>query len=270
MRNLWLLLQRNAFLLAFLFLMGISLSVLFRNDGSARSTWFKVTGGVAAGVEAQQQQWSNYLELAEQNAILARENAELKSELLSMSMDANWAMDSTSGWSALAGLLVQGPNGTPRSMSVGEPGGLSGLTIGAGVLSQGAAYGTVVDVGEHHVRILPLLNTAGTWSCRLGRNGPVSPMTWDGKSPTALQLKDVPRYAEASAGDTVYTSGFDLHFPDGVPVGIVEETITSSGSDFKTVLVRPALTFSSVRHLQYLQHSLQAEREALARPLEGP
>ena len=41
MRNLWLLLQRNAFTLAFIALMAVSLSVLLRNDGAARSSWFR-------------------------------------------------------------------------------------------------------------------------------------------------------------------------------------------------------------------------------------
>ena len=64
MRNLWLLLQRNAFLLTFLLLLGVSFAVLVRHDGSARSSWFRTTGGLAAGVEGQQQQWQDYLELA--------------------------------------------------------------------------------------------------------------------------------------------------------------------------------------------------------------
>ena len=66
MRNLWLLLQRHAFLLAFVALMGLSLSVLVRHDGSARSSWFAATGGLSAAVEGQRLQWSDYLQLAEQ------------------------------------------------------------------------------------------------------------------------------------------------------------------------------------------------------------
>ena len=213
MRNLWLLLQRNAFFLAFAGLLVLSLMVLVQNDGSARSSWFRATGGVAAMVEGQQQQWANYLRLAEQNSDLAAQNAELREQLLSMRTSSEWQTDPDLGWKVKKGWLVKAPDGQPRSMALGTPGANGDIRIESGVLAFGSAFGSVVDLGQEHVRILPLLNTAGTWSCRLGQNGAVAPLTWDGRDPNRFSLNDVPRYAQFQAGDTVFTSGFDLKFP---------------------------------------------------------
>ena len=105
MRNLWLLLQRNAFALAFIALMSVSLSVLFRNSGAARSSWYRQTGSVASRVEQQRSQWSNYLHLSEQNTELARENALLRSRLLSMEITGDWQVDSLRGWEVREGSL---------------------------------------------------------------------------------------------------------------------------------------------------------------------
>lgn len=270
MRNLWLLLQRHAFLLAFVALMGLSLSVLVRHDGSARSSWFAATGGISAAVEGQRLQWSDYLQLAEQNADLSAENARLRSELLSMEMAGTWTARPGIGWRARPGSLVKAPDGIPTTMALARPGAADSIQVGDGVLASGVAFGTVVDVGERFTRILPLLNTAGTWSCRIGRNGAVAPLSWDGRDASRFQMSDVPRYASATAGDTIYTSGFDLRFPEGIPVGTVLEAEQGAGSDFQSVAVAPLVDFTSARHLEFLTPLGDSVRTALAQPLSAP
>lgn len=270
MRNLWTFLQRNAFLLAFLFLMAVSLGVLVRNDGSARSSWFRTTGAVAAGVEGQQRRWQDYLELAEQNQRLADENAQLREQLLARDATADATEDTLRGWAVKTGTLIKGPDGKPRTMAVGQPGSNAGIVPGMGVIAHGMAFGTVLDAGVDHVRILPILNTGGTWSCRLGQTGTVAPLTWDGRDPQSLTLNDVPRYAEIQPGDTVFTSGFDLRFPADVPVGIVTAYEAAGGSDFRAVQVAPILDPASVRHLEFVRHRADSERTVLAQPLPVP
>ena len=138
MRNLWLLLQRNAFFLAFIALLAVSLSVLFQHNGAARSTWFSRTGSVHSKVEQQRHQWSNYLRLAEQNTSLAEENAELRARLLSMEMETGWEEDTLRGWTVHSGMLVKGPDGAPLSLSLATPGQDKAIEAGMGVLAGGA------------------------------------------------------------------------------------------------------------------------------------
>ena len=180
MRNLWLLLIRNAFTLAFIALMAVSLSVLFRNDGAARSSWFRQTGAISYAIDSQRNGWSNYLKLAEQNAKLAEENADLRSRLLSMDLVASWNEDTVRHWTVRRGMLIKGPDGKPRSPSIATPGRDGGIETGMGVLSGGAAFGTVEEIGTSHCRILTLLHSGTSWSCRIGRNGPVASLGWDG------------------------------------------------------------------------------------------
>ena len=270
MRNLWFLLQRNAFLLTFLSLLAVSFGVLVRHDGSAQSSWFRTTGSIAAGVEEQQRQWRDYLELAEKNNALAEQNAALRARLLSMQRQGEWSLDTVLGWQVITGSLIKGPDGHSRSMALGAPGSAKGLTVGMGVLSRGVAIGTVIDVSDQYARILPMLNTAGTWSARIGRAGPVVPMIWDGANEDRLSLSDVPRHTRAEEGDTVFTSGFDLVFPDGLPIGTVKSSRMSSGSDFKTVYVAPLVDVTSVLHLDFIQHRSDSIRTVLAQPLPQP
>lgn len=270
MRNLWLLLQRNAFLLAFIALMAVSLSVLFRHSGAARNTWFSRTGAVTSAVESNRSQWSNYLHLAEQNADLARENADLRARLLAMQMSTQWQEDSLRGWTVMEGQLIKGPDGGPHTLCLATPGLDGGLTPSMGVLSGGAAFGTVEEVGTAHSRILTLMHGGATWSCRIGRNGPVASLAWDGRSIDRLQLQDVPRHVRTEAGDSIFTSGYDLRFPADVLMGWVEETRRTSGADFIEVTVRPAVDFKAARHLEFIRHHADSERVVLSQSAPLP
>ena len=104
----------------------------------------------------------------------------------------------------------------------------------------------------------------------MGQNGTVAPLSWDGVDPNKLTLNDVPRYVEWTAGDTVFTSGFDLKFPEGIPVGTVIEEVPSPGSEFKTILVTPLLDLKSVRHIEFIQSVSDSERIVLAQPMPAP
>ena len=154
MRNLWLLLQRNAFLLTFLLLLAVSFGVLVRHDGSARSSWFRTTGGLAAGVEGQQQQWRDYLELAEKNAALAEQNAQLRSQLLSMERESGWRMDAGSGWSVATGRLIKGPDGHSRRGGWEERCLWLGCGSSVGALARAALFSSFVLSGP---RVMSLL-----------------------------------------------------------------------------------------------------------------
>ena len=264
MRNLWLLLIRNAFTLAFIALMAVSLSVLFRNDGAARSSWFRQTGAISYAIDSQRNGWSNYLKLAEQNAKLAEENADLRSRLLSMDLMASWNEDSVRHWTVRRGMLIKGPDGKPRSPSIATPGRDGGIETGMGVLSGGAAFGTVEEIGTSHCRILTLLHSGTSWSCRIGRNGPVASLGWDGVDMGLLQLRDVPRHVQAERGDSIFTSGYDLRFPADVLMGTVFDVERQSGADFMSVSVVPAADFNATRHLEFLVHQADSERTVLS------
>jgi rod shape-determining protein MreC len=165
-------------------------------------------------------------------------------------------------------MLVKGPDGAPLSLSLATPGQDKAIEAGMGVLAGGAAFGTVEEVGEAHSRILTLLHGAASWSCRIRRGGPVVSLGWDGVDFERLQLVDVPRHIQAQRGDSIFTSGYDLRFPPDILMGTVLESRRTSGADFISISVKPAVDFLSVRHLEFIQHRSDSERVALAAPPE--
>jgi len=81
-----------------------------------------------------------------------------------------------------------------------------------------------------------------------------------------MELVDVPRYVEANPGDSIFTSGYDLRLPADVLMGTVLDSRRTSGADFISVSVRPAVDFLSVRHLEFIQALPDSERIEMAQP----
>jgi rod shape-determining protein MreC len=69
-------------------------------------------------------------------------------------------------------------------------------------------------------------------SARLGKEGAVGPMSWDGFSSAGAILKEIPHHVEFQPGDTVYTSGYSSIFPADIPLGTVGEAKIVNGATY--------------------------------------
>lgn len=96
-------------------------------------------------------------------------------------------------------------------------------------------------------------------SARLGRNGAVGPLAWDGKTSTGAVLKEIPLQSRFEEGDTVYTSGFSSIFPPDIPLGRVKEAKVVNGAtyDIKVQL------FQGFNDLRYVIVATNTEREEI-------
>jgi len=63
-----------------------------------------------------------------------------------------------------------------------------------------------------------------------------------------LRMEYVSEVADVAVGDSVVTSGIDGIYPKGYVVGTVE-AVEKSGNNYKQILVRPAVDFSSVEEV---------------------
>ena len=84
-------------------------------------------------------------------------------------------------------------------------------------------------------------------SARLGRNGAVGTMNWDGVSRNKAILKEIPHHIQINLGDTVYTSGYSAIFPAGIPLGTTGRTKIVNGSTYE-VEVTLFEDFNSLRY----------------------
>jgi len=85
-----------------------------------------------------------------------------------------------------------------------------------------------------------------------------------GTGDSFLRMEYVSEIADIVVGDVVVTSGIDGIYPKGFVIGRIE-SVEKSGSAFKTILVKPAVDFSSLEEVLVVL-STPPGREAVAEP----
>jgi rod shape-determining protein MreC len=115
---------------------------------------------------------------------------------------------------------------------------------------------------------LPLINTHTNLSCRFIKNDYIGTLKWDGKDCRFAQLTDVAAHMVVNPGDTIVTSGLSPVFPEGIAVGIVENSVLKEGDSYYTIRVRLSTNFKRLKYVEVVQNAHQKELEDLTNGLD--
>lgn len=128
-------------------------------------------------------------------------------------------------------------------------GSKEGIHPDMGVISHQGIVGIVRFVSQNYAVVQPVINPKTILSCKVkGTNAPGS-LIWDGKDYQYTNLEGFPRFEKFQKGDTIITSGDSKMFPEGIMVGVVEDSKNQSNDNFLTLKVRLATDFASLRNV---------------------
>ena len=99
-------------------------------------------------------------------------------------------------------------------------------------------------------------------SARLGREGSVGPLTWDGISSSKGVLSEIPHHVIFDQGDTVYTSGFSSIFPPDIPLGTIGEAKVVNGATYE-IDVQLFEDYGALRHVIIVDNAGKDEMKEL-------
>jgi len=141
-------------------------------------------------------------------------------------------------------------------------GAMQGLQKDLGVIDiNNAVVGTVIDISNNYAVVMSLLHRQSNISAKLKKTGETGSITWDGKNPNIVLLKEIGKNAKVNKGDSVITSGFSDKFPYGLLIGTITEKIEDKSSNTYTLKVKTAANFYNVEFV-YIINNLQREEPA--------
>ena len=108
-----------------------------------------------------------------------------------------------------------------------------------------------------------MLNTKSSISCKINRTDYFGTLKWEGGSSQYAWVKDIPRYSEFTLGDTVVTSGHSAVFPEGIPVGVVDDMADSHDGLSYRLKVRLFTDFARLNDVSVIRAKVGAEQAAL-------
>ena len=205
----------------------------------------------------------SYFSLRSQNEQLAAENAALRNQISSMNSTQNG--DSIH---YLPAKVVQMTTSQLHNYLTINRGSNDGIQQRQGVRNEEGVVGIVRTVGPNYSVVLPIINTHSNLSCRFSKNDYIGTLQWDGKDSRFGQLTDVAAHMVVNIGDTIITSGLSPVFPEGIPVGIVENSVLKEGDSYYTIRVRLNTNFKRLKYVEIVQNGAQQELEELQNGLD--
>ena len=132
-----------------------------------------------------------------------------------------------------------------------------------GVISGTGVVGIVYMASPSYSIVISLLNSKSNISSKILGSDYFGYLRWEGGDSRYAYLKDLPRHAEFSMGDTVITSGFSTMFPEGIIIGTVDQIDDSN--DGLSYLLRVKLTtdFGKLSNVRVISRTGREEQNVL-------
>ena len=165
----------------------------------------------------------------QQLLVITRENSQLK-ELLSAT--------SSKPVKAMAAQILAVDTTSSRQLLVLNKGKRDGVFSGLPVLDAKGVMGQVIDVGLMTSTVLLISDSKSAVPVRDDRTGERAILVGT-NSMNLLSLINLPKTSMITKGDILVTSGLGRRYPEGYPVGLVEDVKNIPGDDFIKVSVSP-------------------------------
>ena len=256
----------------FILLEFAALSML-RSSSTLQNIWInRLSHNVMAFGWGRVERVRSFFTLREQNEILAGRNYELFKELqhykeLARSSKAMARLDSANLPPRFnyipAEITAMGTN-TRHNYIIIDKGEPDGITPGSSLITPKGVVGIIQAVDRNYSYGLSLMNDKISVSARIGREGLVAPLQWDGKSSDHAILRDIPMHREIPAGDTVWTSGHSQVYPPDIPLGVTEGTRLVNGA-VRVVDVQLFLDLAATRYVIVAENPDRETIEKLSR-----
>ena len=255
----------------FVFLEVAALNML-RNNSELQGTWISQgIQNVMSALWGSSQDVSEYFSLKSRNDMLAQENFELRMRLqqLEAMMPANGMSEENMASDGLIGNFRYIPaeiakisNGTQHNYMIIGKGSEDGVVEGSGVITSKGAVGIIDAVSRKHSYARSFKNHEMNISARLGYEGAVGPLAWDGIRSDGAILREIPHHVEFEQGDTVYTSGYSSIFPPDIPLGTVGESKIVNGATYE-IRITLFEDFGALRYVTIVENLGKDEMKEL-------
>jgi len=147
-------------------------------------------------------------------------------------------------------------------------GALDGIKSDMGVISDEGVVGIVKTVSNKFSVVIPILNPKIQINCKFIRNNYSGPLHWNGEDYRYANLTDIARHVELTLGDTLITSGLTKTFPEGIPVGIIEDFNIKESDAYYNIKVKLAVNFRKLSHVKIINYLNYKEQSVLEKVAE--
>ena len=276
MRSLIDFLYKQKHWLLFLLLEGISLVLLFSRNEYQGSIWLTSANTVSGKLFEAEQYVQSFFSLRSDNRALAEQNARLEEKVYRMEQMLDSAQRSmlteevtvAYGMQVTPATVVDNSINRTNNFITINKGTDDGIAPNMGVISSNGIVGITYKSSRHYTLVIPILNSMSSISGKVQPGEAFGYLKWEGGDSRVAQLRDVPRYAKVSIGDSIITSGHSSFFPEGLLVGTISRFDPLSDNLSNLIDVKLSTEFAHLRYVFVINNPDTEERQNLLDTIE--
>ena len=253
---------RNKDFILFLSLLFICLSINISYNEYNKSRFLNSSNTLFSYLYNTKFTISKYFNLEYQNKILTEENRKLRLILYNTNKKkvdqfekVNFDVTSVS--------VIKNSYSYSNNFITIDSGKKDSIDIDNGVISSNGVVGIIDKTTHNYSRFISILNTNFLLNAKFKNSNYFGILSWDGININKVQLKDVPKQAEVSIGDTIVTGGNSLIFPKGIPVGYVDSYKLDNSENYLELEIKLATDMTNIEKLYVLKNNNLREINSL-------
>lgn len=274
MKNLINFLIQYSIVFLFLFLEVISFALIVKNQEYQKSVFLSSSNSIVSVMY----QWSNsvveFFKLSAANENLSEENTALKNQIIDLQNKLEVLKPQTGDsirfnippemeYRFISAKVINSSTNKLQNYITLNKGSDDGVQMDMGVISEEGVVGIVKTVSRRFSVVIPVLNPKIEISCKFKRSNYSGSLHWDGEDYRYSNLTDIARHVELALGDTLVTSGLTSTFPEGVPVGYIEEFNIKESDAYYKIQVKLAVNFRTLSHVKVINYLNYQEQKNL-------
>lgn len=272
MNNLFLFFVKFGHILVFLALEAICLILIVNFNEPQKEIWVNSTNIFSGRTASVFDTWTDYFNLRGEAEKLAAENARLRAQLLNSnaSIEAipaasdSLAIDQ-SQFTLIPAKVIRKTINQPDNYFVINKGENQGIKQDMGVISSNGIIGIVASTTEDMARVITLLHRQSHISAANSkRDGAFGTLEWRNFTDYKhVQLEAYPRHQPLAKGDTIVTTGYTAHFPEGVMIGTVDTVSLSKSDYFYDAKIALNNNLSTIKYVYVIQNLKQDQQQEI-------
>ncbi|MCL2597892.1 MAG: rod shape-determining protein MreC [Paludibacter sp.] len=274
MKNLINFLIKYIYIFLFVALEVLSFVLISSNDNYQRSVILSSSNAIVANMYTLSNNVVEFFNLRTANNNLSEENTDLKNEIIELQNllasrqpfredSLQYKIPPEMQYRFIQAKVIGNTTNKVLNYITLNKGEIDGVRSDMGVVSESGVVGVIKTVSDHFSTVIPLLNPCFQLSCKYQSNNYIGSLQWQGEDYRFSNLMDIARHVQIHENDTIVTSGLTMTFPEGIPVGTVEEFHINQSDPYYTIKVRLMVDFRTLTHVSIIDFKYADEEKML-------
>ena len=147
-----------------------------------------------------------------------------------------------------------------------DKGSDEGVEDGMAVRTESGLVGYILGTGNHYSIVDVIDNPGSVISARV--EGKYIEGTLEWMSSSKFKLNYVSKNSGVEIGDKVLTSFFSSKYPEGIPIGEIEEIVEDPGGIHLVIIVKTFVNFSTIQQLFVLKYLPDPDLQNLIKEMD--